>query len=380
MGYFQSLNKAVRVIKRYETISNNSICKVTTDSAVEPKDEYHSIVTAFWQNIVGCIFLALLFWQYLRLVRNSQRVKCEKKAMTTEQWNFCSKMKKIAMVRPCLNLEWFLNAYVRDEEAKLRLGEDSILYLSFQRYIVVILLVYCICSLIILCPINITFGKSGDIREFKTLSLYNIDPEESYIWVPVMLGFFYMPLTMIMMKKYAKDVLGKFRCSTASQRSLVLDGLPMQLRSREGIREWFGEKYPWVEVRSVFLTFPMKKLYRYHERKDMLEKILKECKDDDKLFLLLPPSCIRLKEGGLARTHYQGKLEATMELIRHEGIVCLAKPLDTAFVVLENQKDARDIVRFEMIAGIKEKDFKVSHAPTKQGKYEETITMASGVT
>ena len=56
------------------------------------------------------------------------------------------------------------------------------------------------------------------------------------------------------------------------------------------------------------------------------------------------------------------KIGETEEKIYHESLICLGKPLDTAFVVLAAEADAEDIIEFmevpDLLEGVPPSDFR----------------------
>ena len=343
MGYYDN------EVLETDVVSNNSICRTLT---TQPKSEYGSMLTALWQNVCGCVVLLLLFAVFYTSIGSKLRTvwrstRCKTKWRTLAQ--FC-------------NLHYLQQ--IDKESMDACYGEDATLYLSLQRYIIAILVINCMVCTFVLIPVNYYWGHLQDLRQFKSLSLFNIDPEESYIWIHIFIGFAQMPIAMIFMRKYADNVLSKCQYMSTSEKSLELVGVPRDLRTRQGIKDWILDKYPWVEIENVYLTFKMGRLWSLNKKRETLRGILNEVKSQDTLFC---------SKNSNAREFYSKKLEDLEEKIRHEQIVCLAKPLDTLFVVFKNKSDAKSILEFENTDGIQTKDFVTSSAPIMEGKSLQII-------
>ena len=112
---------------------------------------------------------------------------------------------------------------------------------------------------------------------------------------------------------------------------------------------------------SITLTFNTHKVWTLVKRKEDLSKVLAECRTGE----MGPKDWKKWCDGKprqAASEYYQAKIGETEEEIRHESLMCLGKPLDTAFVVLATEADAADIVEFEevpdLLEGVPPSDFR----------------------
>ena len=104
---------------------------------------------------------------------------------------------------------------------------------------------------------------------------------------------------------------------------------------------------------SITLTFNTHKVWTLVKRKEDLSKVLAECRTGE----MGPKDWKKWCDGKPRQTasdYYQAKIGETEEEIRHESLMCLGKPLDTAFVVLATEADAADIVEFEEVPDLLE--------------------------
>jgi hypothetical protein len=65
----------------------------------------------------------------------------------------------------------------RDENILLKCGPDAVQYLSFQRHIIVYMLIMMIISLTIVLPINFQGDLEGNEKTFGHTTLSNLDPK-----------------------------------------------------------------------------------------------------------------------------------------------------------------------------------------------------------
>ncbi|KAJ4436072.1 hypothetical protein ANN_18699 [Periplaneta americana] len=69
---------------------------------------------------------------------------------------------------------------IKDENILMKCGPDAVQYLSFQRHIIVYMLIMMVISLTIVLPINFQGELEGDERTFGHTTLSNLDPSEAY--------------------------------------------------------------------------------------------------------------------------------------------------------------------------------------------------------
>lgn len=73
-------------------------------------------------------------------------------------------------------LSWLCLIY-RDEQILAKSGKDAVQYLSFQRHMVVYLMIVCVISIAIVLPINFQGTLEGGPKEFGHTTMANLDPQ-----------------------------------------------------------------------------------------------------------------------------------------------------------------------------------------------------------
>lgn len=96
----------------------------------------------------------------------------------------------------------------RDDELLQRAGPDGLLYILFERCLIILTLMMLIASLCIALPINFHGTmQPGDSATFSHTTLSNLDPSSSWIWVHTILLLCYLPLGGFIMRYCLKQVL-----------------------------------------------------------------------------------------------------------------------------------------------------------------------------
>ena len=261
-----------------------------------------------------------------------------------------------------LDRTWFERVY----------GKNAMQFLMFERYLLILLVLYLclVCGAIL--PININFGELRDGNEFSSTTLANMKSSSPYLWVHVVLGWSFAPISAIVMRRFATQVLSQYHYTTQG-RALVLEGLPRDLRNRTVLKKWFQLRYPWCEVSEVFLTFFTGRIHKLEKMQKLYHATLRECRPWSKI-LKLRGSCLCAGSGCCTARHtpaleyYNDKIEATEAHMRSQKIIALMKPLDTAFVVLRKEAMAKRILKYEMNEKIESTEFSINFAPPVDGK------------
>lgn len=77
------------------------------------------------------------------------------------------------MLKNSLHCTWFY----RDEQILAKSGRDAVQYLSFQRHIVVYMMIVCVVSIAIVLPINFQGTLEGGPKEFGHTTMANLNPQ-----------------------------------------------------------------------------------------------------------------------------------------------------------------------------------------------------------
>lgn len=93
-----------------------------------------------------------------------------------------------------------------DEELLQRAGPDGLLYILFERCLIILTIMMLVVSLCIALPINFHGNMQGDSATFSHTTLSNLDPSSSLIWVHTILILSYLPVGSFVMRRCLKQV------------------------------------------------------------------------------------------------------------------------------------------------------------------------------
>lgn len=94
-----------------------------------------------------------------------------------------------------------------DSELLQRAGPDGLLYILFERCLIILTSMMVIVSLCIALPINFHGNMQGDSATFSHTTLSNLEPTSSWIWVHTILILSYLPVGGLVMRRCLKQVL-----------------------------------------------------------------------------------------------------------------------------------------------------------------------------
>lgn len=94
----------------------------------------------------------------------------------------------------------------RDDELLKRAGPDGLLYISFERHLIILTCLMVTVSLCIALPINFHGNMQGDNATFGHTTLSNLDPMSMWIWVHTILILSYLPIGAYIMRHFLKKV------------------------------------------------------------------------------------------------------------------------------------------------------------------------------
>uniref|UniRef100_A0A671WX57 Transmembrane protein 63A n=1 Tax=Sparus aurata TaxID=8175 RepID=A0A671WX57_SPAAU len=200
-------------------LKDNSSCFSSTQSTVLKGVKFGGVPVVLLLDF--CVFLVLLilfsiirrnFWDYGRLALVADK----------EGSNGVSALLVIAL---CLWLDgnivsccvytlkatcWSLLISVRvcfsEEKIKSRCGMDGVHYLSFQRHLIVLLVIIMVMSLGVILPVNLT----GDLldNEFGRTTLGNLPKGSNLLWLHTVFAVLYLILTVFLLRHYTSQIKG----------------------------------------------------------------------------------------------------------------------------------------------------------------------------
>nr|XP_057913393.1 CSC1-like protein 1 [Doryrhamphus excisus] len=239
-----------------------------------------------------------------------------------------------------------------DDKIKARCGIDAVHYLSFQRHLVILLLVITVTSLSIILPVNLTGDLLGnDPQSFGRTTIGNLQKGNDLLWLHTVFAVLYLALTIILLRRHTSQMKGTQRDMTRN--TLFVMGVP-KTATEEDIRTHFMEAYPTCRVCAVTIAYDVAKLMhldkerlragknlRYYER--VLEKT-------GKRETIYPRPCGQLCccancDKVDAIEYYSTKEKDLLEEVRQQVGVVPQRPLGLAFVTLQTEAMAKYILK-----------------------------------
>lgn len=101
----------------------------------------------------------------------------------------------------------FFSYICSDNELLQRAGPDGLLYILFERCLIILTIMMLVVSLCIALPINFHGTmQPGDSATFSHTTLSNLDPTSNWIWVHTILLLSYLPVGVCIMRRCLKQV------------------------------------------------------------------------------------------------------------------------------------------------------------------------------
>uniref|UniRef100_A0A096MGT4 Transmembrane protein 63A n=2 Tax=Poecilia formosa TaxID=48698 RepID=A0A096MGT4_POEFO len=306
-----------------------------------------------------CVFIFLLlvfsfirkkFWDYGRLAlvadnegfNESKHRRYGRMPSTTEdpdyESGFCS----------------WLPFIVRMDEEKIKekCGMDAVHYLSFQRHLIILLVIITVTSLAIILPVNMSGNLfRDDPHSFGRTTIGNLSIQNNFLWLHTVFAVIYLSLTVVMLRLHTSKMKGMRR--ERARNTLFVCSIPKRATD-EQVKTHFTEAYPSCQVCAVTLGYNVAKLmYLDKERVragtnlQYYERIL----DKTGVRELITPRvcghfcCCSGCEKVDAIEYYRHKEKLLLEEMRRHAEEVPRKPLGVAFVTLQNEAMAKHILK-----------------------------------
>ncbi|XP_077443336.1 CSC1-like protein 1 [Stigmatopora argus] len=239
-----------------------------------------------------------------------------------------------------------------DEKIKARCGSDAVHYLSFQRHLVILLLVITVTSLAIIMPVNLTGDLLGnDPRSFGRTTIGNLQKGNNWLWLHTVFAVLYLGLTVVLLRRHTSQIKGMGQ--DIARNTLFVTSVP-KTATEEDIKTHFIEAYPTCQVCTVNIAYDVAKLMhldkervragknlRYYER--ILEKMGQREKIHPRMcsYLFCCANCDKVD----AIEYYSTKEKDLLEEVRQQVEVVPERPLGLAFVTLQTEAMAKYILK-----------------------------------
>ncbi|XP_059212800.1 CSC1-like protein 1 isoform X2 [Centropristis striata] len=342
-------------------IPDNSSCFSSTQNTVLLGDVFGGVPVVLLLNF--CVFLVLLivfsiirrkFWDYGRLA-----LVADNDGFTDSTRRRYGHMSSIASSVDDIEYEMgfcsWLPYILRMDEAKMqsKCGMDAVHYLSFQRHLIVLLMVITVTSLAIIMPVNMT----GDLLDNNPLSfgrttVGNLQKGNNLLWLHTVFAVLYLTLTVVLLRRHTSQMKGMR--SETTRNTLFVCSVP-KTATEEDVKTHFTEAYPSCRVRAVTLGYDVSKLMHLDKEKMRAGKNLRYyervCEKTGKRELIHPRVCGHLcccasdSQKVDAIEYYSAKEKDLLEEVRKQTELVPQRPLGMAFVTLQTEAMAKFILK-----------------------------------
>ncbi|XP_072767766.1 calcium permeable stress-gated cation channel 1 isoform X2 [Anoplolepis gracilipes] len=241
-------------------------------------------------------------------------------------------------------LSWIVTAFkITDNELLQRAGPDGLLYILFERCLIILTIMMLIVSLCIALPINFNGTmQPGNSTTFSHTTLSNLDPSSNWIWVHTILLLSYLPVGGFVMRRCLKQVRDTRPTGEFAARTLLITDIPKYQCTVENLTEYLKEAFPTLTVEDISLAYDIQRLSKLDAERDCAEQARLYCENYAKKrepLKMYPYPCGQIlgtccKKQVDAQEFYTNEEIRLTALVDEEKNVALSKPLGVAFITL----------------------------------------------
>uniref|UniRef100_A0A671TB20 CSC1-like protein 2 n=1 Tax=Sinocyclocheilus anshuiensis TaxID=1608454 RepID=A0A671TB20_9TELE len=152
-----------------------------------------------------------------------------------------------------------------------RCGVDAVHYLSFQKHLVILLLLICVLSVNIILPVNLSGDLLGnDPYSFGRTTIVNLN--DTLLWLHTVFAVLYLMITVALLRRHTSKMKGTKR--EIARNTLFVRAVPTAA-GNETIKTQFMEVYPTCQVTDVNLCYDVAKLIDLDRNRKQAEKNLR---------------------------------------------------------------------------------------------------------
>ncbi|XP_011137889.1 CSC1-like protein 2 [Harpegnathos saltator] len=280
-------------------------------------------------------------------------------------------------------LSWIVTAFkITDNELLQRAGPDGLLYILFERCLIILTSMMVIVSLCIALPINFHGNMQGDSATFSHTTLSNLEPTSSWIWVHTILILSYLPVGGLVMRRCLKQVRDTRPTGELAARTLLITDIPKHQCTIENLTEYFKEAFPTLTVEDITLAHDIRRLSKLDAERDCAEQARLYCENYAKKkepLKMYPYPCGQVlghccKKQVDAQEFYTNEEIRLTALVEEEKKVALSKPLGVAFVTLGTPGAAKTMRK--QLRSAPSPKWIVDYAPTPSDIFWENLSIA----
>uniref|UniRef100_UPI00358FB74F CSC1-like protein 2 n=1 Tax=Myxine glutinosa TaxID=7769 RepID=UPI00358FB74F len=238
---------------------------------------------------------------------------------------------------------------IKDDEIKHKCGIDAVHYLSFQRHVIVLLVIVCTLSLGVILPVNFTGDLQGKSpTNFGRTTIANLKAGDDLLWLHTIFSVLYLLITIVCMRRHARNL--PYEEDEVVTRTLFIVGIPKHIKEEEIMRIHFEEAYGLKTIMDVQFCYNLERLIKVDKERTKAQKA-RRYYDDKTEEQMRPGPCGQLclcKCCGFETVNaleYYTNIETRLnEEFEKEQQLVPSKPLGMAFVTFEDDKSPAQIL------------------------------------
>ncbi|MBN3314533.1 CSC1 protein, partial [Atractosteus spatula] len=250
---------------------------------------------------------------------------------------------------------WLTSIYhMKDEEIQSKCGIDATTYLSFQRHIIVLMVLICVLSVAIILPVNFSGNLLGDSpQHFGRTTIANVPAQDSFLWLHSIFALLYFIITALCMAHHSARL--EYKEDEKVARTLMITSIPKEISDPGLITKHFHEAYPSCTVTDVRFCFDVRKLMKLdlERRKAMKGRLYftSKAQKEGKIMIKTHP-CAQIFccdvcgfEQVDAEQYYSELEEKLTDEFNAEKNRIALKRLDVAFVTFQDERMTAVIIK-----------------------------------
>ncbi|KAL2082111.1 hypothetical protein ACEWY4_021929 [Coilia grayii] len=343
---------------------DNVVCFNATQSTVLKGLQFGGVPVVLLLDFIVFLVLLLLFsvirrklWDYgrLALVADSEVCRFESHRRYGRMSSVTSKGEDPEHE---MGLCSWLPYIIRMDMAMVRerCGVDAVHYLSFQRHLIVLLLLVCVTSVCVILPLNMSGNLlNNDPHSFGRTTIANLQQGDRLLWLHTVMAVLYLCLTVALLRHHTSQMKETPRDRARS--TLFIRSIPKSV-SEESIKTHFMEAYPSCQVTDVRLCYNVAKLIQLAKERKRVAKNLqyyqRVLERQGKREVINPRLCGYLCcpccQGQACQTvdaieYYTSQGDVLLEEVEKQKQEVPQQPLGMAFVTMHTESMANYILK-----------------------------------
>lgn len=250
---------------------------------------------------------------------------------------------------------WLTSIYhMKDEEIQNKCGVDATTYLSFQRHVLVLLMVMCVLSIAVILPVNFSGDLLGDSpAHFGRTTIANVPTQDRLLWLHSIFSLLYFIITVLCMVHHSLQL--EYKEDDKVARTLMITQMPKEISDPSLVVKHFHEAYPSCTVTDVQFCFDVRRLMKLdaQRRKAMKGRLYFAAKaqNEGKIMIKTHP-CARIFccdscgfEQVDAEQYYAELEEKLTDEFNAERNRITLRRLDIAFVTFQDDRMTAVIIK-----------------------------------